>query len=74
MTRDPLQEALLAAHAIDDRRALVALYRDAADLAYSAQDIDRECFFLTHAWIFALETDHELVHELFARLDRNGRV
>ena len=74
MTREPLQDALLAAHGIDDRRALVALYRDAADLAFAAQNIDKECFFLTHAWVFALETDHDLCRELFARLDRYGRV
>lgn len=74
MTSNPLQEALLAAHSIDDRKALVALYLEAADLAFSAQSIDEECFFLTHAWIYALETDHELSRDLFARLDRYGRV
>ena len=71
---DRLQDALLSAHAADDRAALVSLYLEAADLAESGQDIEKACFFLTHAWIFALETDHDLAGSLRDRLCRHGRV
>ncbi|MBT8460490.1 MAG: hypothetical protein KJN60_12540 [Boseongicola sp.] len=69
-----LQEALLSAHAADDRLALVALYAEAADLAERDQDIEKACFFLTHAWIFALETGHEKAGILQDRLRERGRV
>ena len=74
MQSDELQKALLAAHAADDRRALVALYLEAADLAEAGQNIEKACFYLTHAWIFALETDHEMRHALRTRLAGRGRV
>lgn len=47
-----LDDALLAAHARDDRAALVRLYTQAAD---EACDLDAACFYLTHAFVFALE-------------------
>jgi len=68
-----LNEHLLAAHAAEDKVALVGLYRAAAGLAEMDQDIERECFFLTHAWIFALETDHPMRDNLHAKLARHGR-
>ncbi|MBT8414362.1 MAG: hypothetical protein KJO30_08540 [Boseongicola sp.] len=74
MTLASLQDALLSAHATDDRRALVMLYLEAANLSKASQDVEKECFFLTHAWIFALETDHELSDDLRARLERYGRA
>ena len=69
--RDGALDALiLKAHAGDDRTALVALYTQAADLA---DDVDTECFFLTHAHIFALEFDHPSLAGLRARLVAFGR-
>lgn len=65
-----LDQRLLAAHARDDRAALVALYRDAADQANSDE---ARYFFLTHAYIFALETAHQLTAELHAELRSAGR-
>ena len=74
MTGRSLQEALLEAHAADDRLALVSLYLEAANLAAESQGIEKECFFLTHAWVFALETDHELSDDLRVRLEYYGRA
>ncbi len=67
----PLQDRLLAAHARDDRAGLVVLYTEAAD---TAPDIDAACFYLTHAYIFALEQGDGAAKELYQRLKTQGRV
>jgi hypothetical protein len=61
---------LLAAHATDDRKALVSLYTEAAD---QAVDESAACFYLTHAYIFALELGHPQVSTLRSRLVAAGR-
>ncbi|WP_342075424.1 hypothetical protein [Yoonia sp. SS1-5] len=66
-----LDAALLDAHARNDRRALVTLYAQAAD---AAPDLDASCFFLTQAYIFALEQAHEATGALHDRLQRHGRL
>lgn len=65
-----LQAKLLAAHAADDKTALVGLYQQAAD---GANDLDAACFYLTHAYVFALELGHKDVANLRARLAKHGR-
>lgn len=65
-----LETQLLAAHERDDHGALVGLYRKAADGAANA---DATGFFLTHAYIFALETRHRDAPALRARLVAMGR-
>lgn len=47
-----LDARLLAAHEADDRTALVQLYSEAADLA---ENDDARAFYLTHAYVFALD-------------------
>ncbi|MEL6682483.1 MAG: hypothetical protein AAFQ09_07535 [Pseudomonadota bacterium] len=66
-----LDEALLDAHARDDRAQLVALYTKAADQAATT---DATCFFLTQAYVFALETGDPATPVLFNRLKDYGRV
>ncbi len=66
-----LDDRLLAAHARDDRRALVTLYTEAG---ISANNLDASCFYLTHAYIFALEMGHGDTDALHARLAAHGRV
>jgi hypothetical protein len=66
-----LDQRLLAAHERGDHIALVGLYKEAADLT---QDVDSECFFLTHAYIFALETNDARQVELHQALAKYGRV
>ncbi len=66
-----LDARLLAAHARGDKDALVALYEEAAD---GANDLDAACFYLTHAYVFALDRGHDHVDRLHARLAAHGRV
>ncbi|WP_415920350.1 hypothetical protein [Tateyamaria sp. SN6-1] len=64
-----LEAQLLEAHARDDRAAMVALYRQAAD----AVEGDARGFFLTQAYVFALETAHPDAGALRAALVAMGR-
>ncbi|MEN8895434.1 MAG: hypothetical protein ABF248_05015 [Yoonia sp.] len=66
-----LDAQLLNAHARGDQPALVTLYARAAD---EAADVDSACFYLTHAYIFALELGHADTATLHARLAAHGRV
>ncbi|WP_397541437.1 hypothetical protein [Roseovarius salis] len=68
--KDDLETRLLDAHEGDDRFALIRLYTDAADIT---NDIDAACFFLTYAYIFALEAGAPEAAELHARLKAHGR-
>lgn len=65
-----LHEALLDAHALADRARLVDLYAEAAD---RQNDTDAACFFLTHAYVYALETGHPAAGALHGRLKAEGR-
>ncbi len=65
-----LDDQLLAAHARNDRAALVGLYTQAADCA---GDPDATCFYLTHAYVFALELGDARAPALHARLKDAGR-
>ncbi|UWQ89855.1 hypothetical protein QEZ52_13785 [Aliisedimentitalea scapharcae] len=65
-----LDARLLDAHAAKDEWALVRLYCEAAD---SATDEDAAWFFLTQAYVFALEQNHPDLEPLRARLVAGGR-
>jgi len=52
MMRD-LNERMIAAHEARDLAGLVELYIQAAE---AVNDVDAACFYLTHAYVFALET------------------
>ncbi len=65
-----LHARMLDAHARPDPAALIALYTEAAD---SANDLDASCFFLTHAYVFALEAGAPEARQLHRRLLRHGR-
>lgn len=67
---DALNTRLLAAHAAGDKPALVGLYTLAADAAPS---LDAACFYLTHAYIFALDLGDSRAAGLKARLVQHGR-
>lgn len=60
-----LEAKLLAAHEKGEKAALVELYTLAAD---RASDDQARRFYLTHAYVFALETDHPNVTILRNRL------
>ena len=75
MRADPrlLDDALLAAHESGDACDLVRLYTEAADQSEHGQDIDAACFFLTHAYVFALEAGLPEAGALNKRLADYGR-
>jgi hypothetical protein len=66
----PLDTRLLAAHDANDSLALINLYTQAAD---QSGDIDAACFYLTHAYVFALECGSPKAAMLRARLTHHGR-
>ena len=72
--RADLHADLLKAHAQGDGPALVDLYAQAAQMAKDDQDIDRAGFYLTHAWIFALECGHPKANAIRDELRQQGRV
>ena len=65
-----LDTQMIAAHAAHDLAALVRLYTQAAD---ASNDLDAACFYLTHAYIFALEANAPETGSLHARLVSQGR-
>jgi hypothetical protein len=65
-----LDAQLLAAHEAKDSAALIQLYIQAAD---EAGYIDAACFYLTHAYVFALEIGHPDADVLRVRLVQHGR-
>ncbi|WP_069299838.1 hypothetical protein [Neptunicoccus sediminis] len=68
----PLDQALLAAHNAQDSRALVQLYQQAGKSAL-AEDETRGCFYLTHAYIYALEAGLPEAETLYYTLRSYGR-
>lgn len=65
-----LDARMIAAHDAGDREALIGLYTEAADVA---NELDACCFFLTHAYVFALEAGAPQAKALHARLVAHGR-
>jgi len=69
-----LDARLLEAHADRDLAKIADQYALAADQAEKKEKTDQACFFLTHAWIFALEAGDPLADEYRSRLAAYGRV
>lgn len=65
-----LDARLLAAHEASDQVALVALYTEAADMT---EDDTARGFYLTHAFVFALELGDSRAENLRQRLIDMGR-
>lgn len=74
MDRAALDAALLAAHVAGDGAALVRLYTQAGDIEEQAGNTDAACFYLTHAFVFALEEGAPEADALNLRLFQNGRA
>jgi hypothetical protein len=70
---DRLDGEILAAHERGDVTALSDLYRQAADRLERTGDIDAACFFLTQAYVFALEYGLPAARTLHGRLVSYGR-
>lgn len=65
-----LDARLIAAHQAGDKAALITLYREAAA---SANDADAAGFYLTHAYVFALDLGDPQAASLHATLKDQGR-
>lgn len=68
-----LDGLLLAAHSTGDHITLARLYTQAADLTEASGNTDATCFYLTHAYVFALEQGLDIATEIHARLKAHGR-
>ena len=68
-----LDAALIAAHEARDGRRLVALYARAAERADAEGRFEAAAFYLTHAYVFALDCGHPAADRLHARLKAAGR-
>ncbi len=65
-----LDAQMIAAHEACDLTALIRLYTRAAD---QASDLTAACFYLTHAYVFALEAGSADAKRLHQRLKAHGR-
>ncbi|MQY43862.1 hypothetical protein GG681_14545 [Epibacterium sp. SM1969] len=74
MESDTLDTQLLQAHADNDVPALMRLYHEAFKQAEARQDHDAACFYLTHAFVFALEYGAPEADELNRQLVERGRA
>jgi hypothetical protein len=70
---EDLEGPLLAAHEQNDGAELVRLYTAAADLSEAAGDLDAACFYLPHAFVFALQEGDAASNDLQMRLWTHGR-
>jgi len=68
-----LERLLLAAHSTGDHVELANLYIRAADLSDASGSVDAACFYLTHAYVFALEQGMDTAKKIHARLVVHGR-
>ncbi|MCP4819585.1 MAG: hypothetical protein GY883_10385 [Shimia sp.] len=67
---DTLEARLLAAHTAGDQLSLISLYVEASE---AAQTEEARSFYLTHAYVFALEMGDPRAEKLGARLKDMGR-
>lgn len=68
-----LERRLLEAHLAGDRPVLSGLYAEASERAEAAGQRQRAAFYLTHAWVFALEAGLASAETFGARLRSWGR-
>ena len=70
---DDVDAEIIDAHRCGDNVALVTFYAHAADRAEADGDRDAADFFLTHAYVYALEAGDKRVGDLHASLKARGR-
>ncbi len=73
MDLDEIDKALLGAHATGDKPSLVNLYRAAGNHMLRLGALDAGCFYLTQAYIFALDCGDDQAHEIHKILVAHGR-
>ena len=72
-TLESLDARMLAAHANHDLAGLVDLYTQAANMSEAQGNIDAACFYLTQAYVFALDFGASEAQTLHARLKSHAR-
>ncbi len=73
MSDDALNQRLLDAHANGDSQTMVDIYKGAGDAALFAGDTHAGCFYLTHAYVFALEAGMPIATKIHKTLKQYGR-
>ncbi len=68
-----IDDTLLYAHETDDYARLVEGYQIASEFFLMQRDVDRACFYLTQAYVYALVSDHEKKDDINAILCQYGR-
>ena len=68
-----IENEMLKAHTKNNVKELVRLYKQAGEMKQNENDEDAEAFFLTHAYVFALESGDAHAHEICNRLVSLGR-
>lgn len=68
-----VERLMLEAHERHDHDALVPLYRLAAEFRFAENNVEAACFYLTHAYVYALETGADIVGEIRELLVIHGR-
>ena len=71
--RATLERRLLSAHEEGGAARLSRLYDEASRMAEGDGDRERAAFFLTHAWVYALEAGDPVADDLCDRLRLWGR-
>ncbi|MCR9124443.1 MAG: hypothetical protein NXH91_19450 [Phyllobacteriaceae bacterium] len=72
--RAALDATLIAAHDEGDPARLSQLYERAADALTKTGDTDAACFFLTQAYVFALEAGAPEAEDFRRLLKARGRI
>jgi len=73
MTREELDQALLIAHTTNDTAQLVVLYQKAFELERN-HDPDAGYYYLTQAYVYALDIDHSDASNIEPLLKKSGRL
>ena len=73
MKNPSLDQQLRKAHVDKNHAALVVLYTKVANECERSGDIDAACFYLTHAYVFALQEGMRETKELHQQLVKYGR-
>lgn len=74
MTLSMLDTAIINAHESGDRSGIMALYHEAALRFEEDGLVDGAAFFLTQAYVFALEAGDSLATDIAAKLRAMGRL
>ena len=65
---DKLDRQLIAANLAKDNISLIALYQHAAEICEAKGAVDETCFFLTQAYVFALQEGSSQSRQLKEKL------